>query len=186
MRGLVVRLFAADHRRMTSRTANDAEIRDRMETVAAEHVRWLWGWDRKQGDPPFDLRAIQGEFYDWEAEDLLLYDDADPEHRVARSAEEYRSLWEPVFDQLVAADHRLADGPHVLVSGDLAVSRLVFIARLISADGTETGLRATSSLTWRCDANGWRIVWDHTTSVPMDGKSLAALMDSLPGPDREV
>ncbi|MFD6162289.1 hypothetical protein ACFWF7_38970 [Nocardia sp. NPDC060256] len=42
-----------------------------VETVAAAHVRWLWGWDRKQDDPPFDLRAIQGEFYDWEADDVL-------------------------------------------------------------------------------------------------------------------
>ncbi|MEU7141474.1 nuclear transport factor 2 family protein [Nocardia sp. NPDC046473] len=175
------------------RAANDAEDRGHaggvrvltaVETVAAAHVRWLWGWDRQQGDPPFDLRAVQGEFYDWDAEDVLLYDDADPEHRVARSAEEYRSLWEPVFERLVAADHRLADGPHVLVSGDLAASRLVFLARLVSADGTETGLRATSSLTWRRAAAGWRIVWDHTSSVAVDGKTLAALMDSLPGSDR--
>ncbi|WP_338763377.1 nuclear transport factor 2 family protein [Nocardia vulneris] len=155
-----------------------------MAAVAATHLRWLWGWDRKPGDPPFDFRAVQGEFYDWAAEDVLLYDDADPEHRVARSAEEYRSRWEPVFDQLVAADHRLADGPHVLMSGDLAASRLVFIARLVSADGTETGLRATSSLTWRRGVAGWRIVWDHTSSVILDGKTLAVLMNSLPGPDR--
>ncbi|MFF0146732.1 hypothetical protein [Amycolatopsis sulphurea] len=65
------------------------------ETVAAAHLRWLWGWDRNPGDPQFDLRAVQGEFYDWQDEDLLLYDDADPQHRVARSAEEYRSMWEP-------------------------------------------------------------------------------------------
>ncbi|WP_328608979.1 nuclear transport factor 2 family protein [Amycolatopsis sp. NBC_00345] len=150
------------------------------ETVVAAHLRWLCGWDREPGDPPFDFRAVQGEFCNWEAEDLRLYDDADPEHRVAHSAEEYRSLWEPVFGGLVTAEHRLADGPHALVSGDLAVTRLVFVARLVSTDGTETGLRATSSLTWRHSAAGWRIAWDHTSSVILDAETLAELMNVAP------
>ncbi|MGA6161105.1 YybH family protein [Amycolatopsis magusensis] len=138
---------------------------DDFETVATAHAHWLRGWDREPGDPPFDFREVQGEFYDWSAQDLLLYDDADPAHRVARSAEEYRSWWEPVFSGLAAAYHELADGPHVLVSGDLATSRLIFIARLVAADGTETVLRATSSLVWRRRPGGWRIAWDHTSSV---------------------
>lgn len=135
------------------------------EMVASAHERWLAGWDRESGAAPFDFRAVQGEFYDWQADDLLLYDSADPAHRVARSADEYRSWWEPVFTGLAAAEHELADGPHVLVSGDLAASRLIFLARLVAADGTETRLRATSSLVWRRTSAGWRIAWDHTSSV---------------------
>lgn len=152
-----------------------------MTAVAAAHLRWLWGWDRAPGDPPFDFRAVQGELYDWTVEDALLYDDADPEHRVAHSAEEYRSLWESVFNRLAIAEHRLADGPHVLASGDLATSRLVFVARLVAADGAETGLRATSSLTWRRSGGTWRITWDHTSSTTLDPATLADLMATLPG-----
>jgi ketosteroid isomerase-like protein len=154
---------------------------DHTTAVAAAHLRWLWGWDRAQDDPPFDFRAIQGEFYDWTVADALLYDDADPEHRVARSAEKYRAIWEPVFNRLTIAEHRLADGPHVLASGDLATSRLVFVARLVSADGTETGLRATNSLVWRHSAGKWRIMWDHTSSTTLDPATLTDLMATLPG-----
>jgi hypothetical protein len=75
--------------------------------VADSHLRWMWGWEREPTDGHWDFWAVQGEFYDRDDQDVLLYDDADTEHRVARSAEEYRSTWEPVFNRLVAAEHRL-------------------------------------------------------------------------------
>lgn len=65
----------------------------------------------------------------------------------------------------------------MLVSGDLAVSRLIFIARLV------TGVRATNSLTWHRSDAGWRIKWDHTTSYAIDAEALAVAMDTLPGQD---
>jgi hypothetical protein len=59
---------------------------------------------------------------------------------------------------------------------------LIFVVRLQFPNGGRSGLRTTSSLVWRHSAGkGWRIVWDHTSSEKLDDKTLAALMDALPG-----
>ncbi|CAM5370149.1 hypothetical protein SALBM135S_08558 [Streptomyces alboniger] len=142
--------------------------------MARRTREWVFGWDRAEGDGQFVFRKTFGHLYDWHGKDTLYYDDFDPEYRIARSAAEYESIWEPVFNQLRTAEHWIAREPDVVRSGAFASAYVVFIARLTRADGTVIGTRATSALVWRRTGDGWRIMRDHTSSVVLSPQELAA------------
>jgi ketosteroid isomerase-like protein len=131
--------------------------------IAELHERWVFGWDRREGDAPFDFQRVFGEFYDFGSPDVRLYDDFDPERRVATSAAGYGSIWEPAFREMVAAHHAVDDGPHVVAGADLAASTLRFVARIVTPEAT-TDLRTTTSLVWRRTRDGWRIVREHNST----------------------
>jgi hypothetical protein len=44
-----------------------------------------------------------GDYSQWTGDAVVLYDDFDPQQRVARSAAEYATLWEPNFNALRSA-----------------------------------------------------------------------------------
>jgi hypothetical protein len=46
-------------------------------TTSDLHTRWLFGWERNDGDAPFDFRRVFGELYDDASQDVRLYDDFD-------------------------------------------------------------------------------------------------------------
>ena len=136
-------------------------------------------FDREHGAGYWDLEEELGRFYDWNGP-TRLYDDMDPQHRLARTPAEYRGIWEPTFNSLQFAEHRVEDGPDVIVSGDLASSWLVFIALLITEDGTRVRLRSTNTLVWQRRAGGWTIVRDHTSSQHIGEDELQRLLTDLP------
>ncbi|GGP88794.1 hypothetical protein GCM10010233_00250 [Streptomyces pseudogriseolus] len=146
--------------------------------IADLHGRWVFGWERVEGDPLFDFRRVFGDFYDAESPDVRLYDDFDPEHRVAASAAEYGSIWEPVFRRAVSVRHAVVDGPHVVAGHDMAASTLIFVARVTLPDAT-TDIRTTTSLVWRRTRDGWRIVREHNSSQVLPA---GALDGRLPAP----
>lgn len=123
------------------------------------HRQWiLQGWERHEGDPPFRFHEKLGRFYST-GSDLHIYDSFDPQHRVARSAEDYRRAWEATFDGLKSARHAVTDEPNVLMLGDgFASTTLEFVARLETPAGKVTGARARSAMVWRCEEGAWRIV----------------------------
>lgn len=123
------------------------------------HRQWILdGWERREGDPPFRFDQKLGRFYS-PAEDLHIYDSFDPQHRVARTAAEYRDAWEATFNGLKSARHAVTDEPNVLMLGEgFASTTLEFVARLETPGGRVTGARARSAIVWRCEAGGWRIV----------------------------
>lgn len=132
------------------------------------HHDWIITWDKQPGDPAFDFRVKFGTFYDWDSQDVHLYDDFDPRRRVARSAAEYGTFWASPFTALRSARHAVIDGPDAASgTGGLAASTLEFVARLEAADGKIVGIRTRSSLVWRCHADGWRIVREHNSSLPI-------------------
>jgi ketosteroid isomerase-like protein len=144
------------------------------QVIADLHSRWMFGWERNEGDAPFDFRRTFDEFYDFSSADVRLYDDFDPEQRVAKTAAGYGSIWEPNFHKMVSAHHAVDDGPHVIADHDLAASTLTFVARITMPDVT-TDIRTTTSLVWRRTPDGWRIVREHnsTTVLPtgnLDGR----------------
>ncbi|WP_395835520.1 YybH family protein [Archangium violaceum] len=136
-------------------------------SVGALHREWiLVGWEKQVGDGPFIFREKLGKYYDFSANDVVLYDDFDPQKRVAHSAKEYGSFWEPSFSALRSVHHRVVNGPDVASgSGGLAASTLEFEARIEAADGNVTNIRTRSSLVWRCSDAGWKIIREHNSSV---------------------
>lgn len=95
----------------------------------------------------------------------MLYDDMSPDFRIARSADEYRALWETSFQALRRANHLVLDGPDTIIAGELATSTLEFGARLEPAEGQQViSIRARSTLVWRCTSDGWKIVREHNSS----------------------
>jgi ketosteroid isomerase-like protein len=122
------------------------------------HRQWiLEGWERREGDGRFVFADKLGRFYS-KGNDLHLYDDYDPQHRVARTAAEYAAFWEGPFNSLKSARHAVTDGPDVLIDGGLAATTLEFVARLERPDGKVNSVRARSALVWRCEEGSWRIV----------------------------
>lgn len=153
-------------------------VTDDRATVAALHREWiLVGWEHKASDRPFSFRRKLGRYYDWSANDVLLYDDFDPQHRIVRSAAEYGAIWDPSFAALRTAHHRVTMEPVVLVSNDLATSTLQFTARLERKDGKVTGIRTLSSLVWRKIGTDWKIVREHNSTVVVPTDQIDALMN---------
>lgn len=164
---------------MSSTTAQGVDASTDAETVRRQHLDWIFAFDRDRGAGYWDLRAELGRFYDWDVE-TRLYDDVDPEHRTARSAEEYRAIWEPAFNGVEFGEHRIAEGPDVRVSGDMATSWLVFIAYLEVSDGTVVRVRSNNFLEWERFPDGWKIVRDHTSSQHISEEEIEPLLTGLP------
>jgi ketosteroid isomerase-like protein len=141
------------------------------QVIAELHDRWVFGWDRREGDAPFEFRRVFGEFYDFDSTDLRLYDDFDPGHRVAATAAAYGAIWEPAFREMVSAHHAVDDGPHVLAGDDLAASTLRFVARIVTPESV-SDIRTTTSLVWRRTPHGWRIVREHNSTEVLPAGEL--------------
>ena len=142
------------------------------------HRRWvLEGWERAPGDGHFSFREKLGHFYDWESPDVVLYDDFDPQHRVARSAAAYGAIWEPIFNIVRSARHVVSDEPAVLTgSGDLTASTMEFAALIEAGDGSVTPIRTRSDLVWRCRDGQWRIVHEHNSTRVVPRAEITALL----------
>ncbi len=145
------------------------------QVIADLHHRWVFGWERNEGDPPFDFRRTFGGFYDFGSTDVRLYDDFDPAQRVAGTAAEYGSIWEPGFRRMTTAHHAVDDGPHVVTDHDLAASTLVFVARITTPDAV-TDIRTTTSLVWRRTPAGWRIVREHNSTRVLPAGELDGVL----------
>jgi ketosteroid isomerase-like protein len=131
-------------------------------------LHWEWilvGWDKPVAGQSWDFREKLGKYYDWEANDVVLYDDMSPDSRIARSPEEYRALWESSFQALRRAHHLVLNGPETIVGDELATSTLEFAARLEPAESPPIiSVRARSTLVWRCTGDGWKIVREHNST----------------------
>ncbi|GAB7052316.1 YybH family protein [Catenuloplanes indicus] len=137
------------------------------QTVAALQREWIFGWDRVEGVPPRDFHDVFGRFYDMDA-DVILFDEADPRRRTFRTVQDYADAFWPGFQALRSAAHAIESEPEVLVSGDLAASRMIFIAVLTGTDGETTHLRCHNSLVWRRTSDrDWHIVRDQTAVAPI-------------------
>jgi ketosteroid isomerase-like protein len=149
------------------RTDENDSDRASAREVAALQRDWIFGWDRVEGEPARAFEEVFGRYYDFDA-DVLLFDDADPERRTHRRVADYADAFWPTFSALRSARHAIAEEPEVLVSGDLAAARMVFIAELIGGNGEVTRLRCYNSQVWRrADAAGWHIVRDQTAIYPI-------------------
>jgi ketosteroid isomerase-like protein len=136
----------------------------------------LVGWDRKETDGRFVFREKLGQYYDWSASGSMMYDDVDPQRRVVRTPEAYGAIWEPLFNEMRSAEHRLSIPPQVLISGELAMVNLQFVAKLSALSGSVTGIRTYTSLAWRCTGEGWKIVREHNSSTILAPEAIDPAM----------
>ncbi len=151
-------------------------------SAGALHKEWLLsGWERTPADGPFNFRDKLGKYYLQTDGGVLLYDDFDPKHRVARSAAQYGAIWEPVFSSLRSARHRVVAGPFVTASADLAASMLVFVGRLEGSDGKITGVQTNTSTVWRCTPEGWKIIREHNSSAIIPAEDMDSAMSPISG-----
>lgn len=156
-------------------TPGDAAVVGRLQQ------EWILRWDRRPGDAPTAFRATFDDLYEWDGADVLLQDQYDPQKRTFDSAAAYGDAFWPGFQQLRSAEHAFAEAPRTLVAGDVAASRFVFVARLVTADGTVEINSCTTSQVWRRDAAGrWRIVRDQTMIEGLGHEAGEQAMASLP------
>ncbi len=141
---------------------SDTTTRSAERTIADLQREWIFAWDKAEGSAPREFRTVFGRFYDFDA-DVILFDEADPERRTFRSVPEYAEAFWPAFTAMRSAAHAVPEGPEVLVSGELACGRMVFIAMLTAPDGEVTCLKCHNSLVWqRTEKRDWHIVRDQT------------------------
>lgn len=162
-------------------TTTATDTRTDRDTVARLQQEWIFRWDRQPGQPTTSFEDTFADLYDWSGDDVLLQDEFDPEQRSFDSARAYGEAFWPGFLSMRSAEHAIEEAPRVIVHGTLAASRFVFLARLVTADGTVLTNRCTTSQIWRKDLEGrWRIVRDQTMVVAMSEPDPAAVLAALP------
>ncbi len=114
---------------------------DDRDVVAQRHREWTFNLDKSPQDPSFVFADAFADFYDFTGGEAILYDDLAPGQRTALSAHDYGAMIEPLFNALAQAEHAIEFGPSVLVSGRVAATHLVFIARLTTPEGAVSGIR---------------------------------------------
>ncbi|ABK72226.1 nuclear transport factor 2 family protein [Mycolicibacterium smegmatis] len=122
------------------------------------------GWHLERGET-FNFRRLLDSFYDWDSADVLLHDNADPDRALCRSAASYAAIWDRTLTKLVALDNTIIDGPHVAVSGDLAVADVCFRSRFEFDNGDVEVVPTRSSLALRRHGNRWCIFREHGSAL---------------------
>ncbi|MDY0964969.1 MULTISPECIES: YybH family protein [Massilia] len=131
------------------------------------------GWERKPGDGPLVFREKFAGDYEWsDARDRLYYDDFSPNPRPVRDPDAYGAIWAPIFSGLRSARHAISIEPTAVYGGNLAVSTLEFVALIEPADGATRPIRTLMTLTWRCHADGWRIIREHNSTKIVAADSI--------------
>lgn len=133
--------------------------------------RWVTdGWHLEHGET-FDFRRLLESYYDWDSADVLLHDNADPDRALCRSAASYAALWDRALTTLVALDNNVIDGPHVAMSGDLAVADVCFRSRFEFDNGDVDVVPTRSSLALRRKGNRWVIFREHGSALSPERES---------------
>lgn len=122
------------------------------------------GWHVERGQA-FGFRRQLEPYYDWEGSQVIRHDNADPGRTIARSAAEYAALWDTSLTALVALHNTVDDGPHVTVSGDLAVVDVCFITTFEFDVGRTDVAPTRSTLALRRKGDRWRIFREHGSAL---------------------
>jgi ketosteroid isomerase-like protein len=142
-------------------TSIDDDTADIVELVTDWVTR---GWHLVHGEK-FDFRARLERFYDWTSADVLLHDNADAKRTIARSADEYAAIWDSSLVTLTALSNSIDDGPHVTVSGDLALVDVCFSTRFEFEGGHSELAPTRSSLGLRRRDGRWLIFREHGSAL---------------------
>lgn len=125
---------------------------------------WIQAWSPQKDAKNFNFMERFSNFYA-EGNDLILFDNADPQARIANSAEDYGNIWDSLLPNLSYVDNRITSEPEVYLDGDLAVSTMVWETTFIFNDRRENKVPTIGTLVWQRTSQGWRIVHEHGTAL---------------------
>ena len=125
---------------------------------------WIKAWSPQEDAKNFTFIERFKDFYA-ESNDLILFDNADPQARIATSAKEYGIIWDSLLPNLAYVDNHITSEPKIFVDGNLAVSTFVWETTFVSSNGKEQHVPTIGTLVWQRTEQGWRIVHEHGTAL---------------------
>jgi ketosteroid isomerase-like protein len=152
--------FAADVRTDCASSGKDS--------VGQLHRDWLMiGWERDAGDPDFNFRKDLGKYYDFNSQDLNLFDDFDPELKVRHTSDDYGKVWYGLVPKFKSVHHKITEQPGVVAAGQgYSHSVMEFVFEVTPKQGDPMYFISRTSLLWRCTADGWKIFKEHNSARP--------------------
>jgi ketosteroid isomerase-like protein len=133
--------------------------------IRALICRWITdGWHLERGEK-FDFRRLLASYYDWESADVILHDNADPNRTLSRCAAEYAAIWDTALVSLVSLENTVIEGPHVIVSGELAIADVCFRTRFEFDTGDVDVVPTRSTLALRRKGEHWLIFREHGSAL---------------------
>ncbi|MDJ0589833.1 MAG: nuclear transport factor 2 family protein [Pleurocapsa sp. MO_226.B13] len=126
---------------------------------------WLEAISPKEDVKNFNFMERMSCFYET-GDNLILFDNADPETRIANSASEYGRIWDSLLRQLDYLDIQIIREPIVFVDGNLAVSILVWKeTTFTNSNRVEQHLSFLGTVIWQRTEQSWRIIHEHATTL---------------------
>lgn len=133
------------------------------DTLSAQAVRWLSGWDHSASAPYAFGDQLAGFYAEGDA--LVLFDNADADLRVATSAAEYGAIWDAMLPALREVRNTDAEVMQVVVEGDLGVTVARWVSTFTDGDGVGRSVPTLGTLVWQRTPDGWRIVHEHGSAL---------------------
>lgn len=145
---------------------------------AALHKQWIMeGWERREGDPPFDFARKLGKFYDLKDSKGVFWDNFAPgDSQLFHDAVRYGENWKQLQDAARSVLHGLTDQGDALVGDQVASTTLGFVGRLERLSGEIIAFRARSQLGWQCSGGTWKIRHEMNYAWEVEPKTIEPLL----------
>lgn len=123
------------------------------------HKAWIMqGWERREGDAPYDFAGKLGKFYDLDDPKGVFWDNFAPgKSQLFHDSLVYGNNWKSLQDAARSVRHGLTDAGVAVVGRDVASTALGFVGRLERVSGDVIAFDARSQLGWKCVAGAWKI-----------------------------
>lgn len=123
------------------------------------------GFSPKDKTKEFKFQERLAKFYDSTPNRVVLHDNADPQMRIATSAEDYGKIWDGIFPKLRYLDNKVRNVHQVVIEDNLAVAVLSFDSTFIFSNGKKDVVPTLVTLVWRRTADGWKIIQEHGSAL---------------------
>lgn len=117
-------------------------------------------------DPKNNSQEQVAKFYDSASNDIVLYNNNDPQRQIENSVEEYSKSWSDFLQNNEILDRKLLEIYQVVVKGDLATSVFRTELTVTGGRGKATGASLVT-LVWRRTPDGWRIIHEHSSALEL-------------------
>lgn len=127
---------------------------------------WLEvGFSPRDKTEQFKFQERLAKFYDSTPGGVVLHDNADPQMRIATSAEDYGKIWNGIVPKLQFLNNKLTNFHQIVIEGDLAFAVFSFDSTFIYPDGKKDVVPTLATLVWKRTAEGWKIIHEHGSAL---------------------